>query len=623
MKLGYNYRILRLDLSNHTSSVEEPDDIFYRTYLGGEGFVVYYLLKELNKGIDALSPENKLIFATGPATGIPLSGTGRNAVGAKSPLTNGIGESEVGGYWGPELKKAGYDAVIIEGKSKDPVYLWIHDLQVEFKDASSLWGEITGKAQETIKKELNDNHVYIAQIGPAGEKLVKYACIINDLRNAAGRSGLGAVMGSKNLKAVVVKGRNSVNVANKAKIKELRELFNENYLTPYKGIFAHGTGGGLIEHFAKIGNLPTNNFKDGGDSAAKNIDPALVKESVNLKMESCYACPIMCKKVVSSSNPWNIDEKYGGPEYETIGAFGSNCGIYDFKVISKANELCNKFGLDTISTGMSISFAMECFENNILTTNETDGLNLNFGNVESMLRTIENIAKRQGFGNILADGVKRASLTIGKGSEKFALTVKGQEIPMHEPRLKQGLGLGYTISPTGAEHMHNLHDTALDNEQNVVQFHKFGIFNPLALDDLSPAKVRALIYQMNWRATGNALLICYFTPWNLSEYKEIVNASTGWGITTWELMKVGERIMNLARIFNIREGFTMQDDWLPDRFFEPHSSGNLSDKMIEKNKLLEARSVYYAMMGWTSEGIPTKNKLEELGINWAYNKLME
>ena len=623
MKLGYNYRILRIDLSNYTSSVEEPDEIFYRTYLGGEGLVAYYLLKELNKGIDALSPKNKLIFATGPATGIPLSGTGRNAVGAKSPLTNGIGESEVGGYWGPELKKAGYDAVIIEGKSKDPVYLWIHDLQVEFKDASSLWGEITGNVQETIKKQLNDNHVHIAQIGPAGERLVKYACIINDLRNAAGRTGLGAVMGSKNLKAIVAKGKNSVNVANKAKIKELREFFNQNYLAPYKKAFAHGTGGGIIEYFAKIGNLPTNNFKDGGDIAAKNIDPALVKDSVNLKMESCYACPIMCKKVVSSSNPWNIDEKYGGPEYETIAAFGSNCGIYDFKVVSKANELCNKFGLDTISTGMSISFAMECFENKIITTKETDGLSLNFGNVESMLRMIENIAKRQGFGNILADGVKRASLSIGKESEKFALNVKGQEIPMHEPRLKQGLGLGYTISPTGAEHMHNLHDTALDNEQNVVQFNKFGIFNPLALDDLSPAKVRALIYQMNWRATGNALLICYFTPWNLSEYKEIVNASTGWGITTWELMKAGERIMNLARVFNIREGFTMQDDWLPDRFFEPHTSGNLSDIMIKKNKLIQARSVYYDMMGWSSEGIPTKSKLEELGIDWAYNKLME
>jgi aldehyde:ferredoxin oxidoreductase len=621
MKFGYNYRILRVNLSDHTSKIEEPDEIFYRIYLGGEGFVAYYLLKELEKGIDALSPKNKLIFATGPATGIALSGTGRNAVGAKSPLTNGFGEAEVGGYWGPELKRAGYDVLILEGKSKEPIYLWIHDSQVEFRDATSIWGEITGKSQEIIKSDLKDNYVHIAQIGPGGENLVRYACIINDLRNAAGRSGMGAVMGSKNLKAIAVRGKQPLNIANKAKISELRNFFNTNYLKPYKGSFAHGTGGGLIEYFANIGNLPTHNFKNGAEKTAKNIDPVIIKENVNLKMESCYACPIMCKKVVSSVDPWNIEPKYGGPEYETIAAFGSNCGIYDFKAVSKANELCNKYGIDTISTGMSISFAMECHENNILTSVESDGLDLHFGNTEAMLKMIEKIAKRDGFGKILANGVKQASKDIGRSSEQFALHVKGQEIPMHEPRLKQGLGLGYSISPTGAEHMHNLHDISLENEQGVMQFHSFGIFKPLAKDDLSPAKVRALIYQMNYRAIGNALIICYFTPWDLSEYKEIVNASTGWNTTTWELMKVGERIMNLARVFNAREGFTKEDDWLPERFFEPHSSGALSNTKISKLNLLEARSVYYEMMGWNSEGIPLKSKLEELGIDWAYNEL--
>ncbi|MFW9950834.1 MAG: aldehyde ferredoxin oxidoreductase family protein, partial [Candidatus Thorarchaeota archaeon] len=379
MKFGYNYRILRVNLSDYSSLIEEPDEIFYRTYLGGEGFIAYYLLKELDKRIDALSPNNKLIFATGPATGTILSGTGRNAVGAKSPLTKGFGVAEVGGYWGPELKKAGYDALIIEGKSKDPVYLWIHDSEVEFKEADSIWGEITGKSQELIKSELNDNYVHIAQIGPAGENLVRYACVINDLRNAAGRTGMGAVMGSKNLKAIAVRGKKPLNVANRAKISELRNLFNTHY-KPYKAYFTHGTGGGLIEYFAKIGNLPTNNFKNGGEILAKNIDPEIIKEEIHLKMESCYACPIMCKKVVSSKDPWYIDSKYGGPEYETIAAFGSNCGIYDFKAISKANELCNKFGLDTISTGMAISFAMECFENNILTLEQIDGLDLHFGN---------------------------------------------------------------------------------------------------------------------------------------------------------------------------------------------------------------------------------------------------
>ncbi len=621
MKFGYQYRILRVNLSNQTTSVEEPEELFYRLYLGGEGITAYYLLNELRKGIDPLGPENKLIFAVGPATGIPLSGTGRNSVGGKSPLTNGFGEAEVGGYWGPELKRAGYDALIIEGKSKEPIYLWIHDLNVEFKDASSIWGETTGNSQEIIQSELRDKYIHIAQIGPGGENLVNYACIINDLRNAAGRSGMGAVMGSKNLKAIVVKGRQENHIANKDKIKELRERFNKYYLKPYKGYFTHGTGGGMMELFASTGNLPTNNFRDAGSPSAKNIDPQIVKEIVNLNMESCYACPIMCKKVVAFDDPWLVDPKYGGPEYETIAAFGSNCGIYDFKAICKANELCNMYGIDTISTGMSISFAMECFENAILTKKDSDGLDLRFGNSKAMLLMVENIAKRKGLGNLLAKGVKQAAKVIGKNSELFALHVKGQEIPMHEPRFKQGLGLGYMISPTGAEHMHNLHDTSMDNERNVTQFYPFGIFEPLSVDDLGPAKVRAIIYLMNWKATGNALLICYFTPWNLSEYTEIVNASTGWNMSTWELMKVGERIMNLARVFNLREGFTTKDDHLPERYFQPHSSGVLSNKPIDKDKLNHALSTYYEMMGWTNKGIPTKLKLEELGIGWAFQEL--
>ncbi len=617
MEFGYSGKILRVNLSNDKISIEHPEEIFYRKYIGGEGFVAYYLLKELKPNIDPLGPENKLIFATGPITGVSIAGAGRNSVGAKSPLTNGFGESEVGGYWGPELKRAGFDAIVIEGKAKNPIFIWIKNGNVEIRDAGHIWGKTTGEAQKIITKELDDKLVHISQIGSGGENLVRYACVINDLRSAAGRTGMGAVMGSKNLKAVVVRGNKRLKVANKEKLRELRNSFSNDYLKYYKEYFSHGTGGGVMEMFASMGNLPTRNFKAGGIGSAKTLDPQINKEEIDLKMETCFACPIKCKKVVQIKEPWVVDPEYGGPEYETLAAFGSNCGIYDLKAVCKANELCNKYSIDTISTGMSISFAMECFENNILNESDTEGIILKFGNSKAMIQMIEKIAKREGLGNILAEGVKRAAEKIQNGSQEFAIHVKGQELPMHEPRLKQGLGLGYTISPTGAEHMHNLHDTVIANEGSIANFNTFGILTPLRLDDLSAKKVRALIYQMNWGALGNALVMCYFVPWNPFEQTEIVRAVTGWNTSTFELMKVGERIMNMTRIFNLREGFTSDDDRLPERFFQPHTSGALAETSIDLKNFSEAKKIYYEMMGWDKNGVPSKIKLDELDISWA------
>ncbi len=617
MEYGYSGKILRVNLSNDKISIEHPEEIFYRKYIGGEGFVAYYLLKELKPKTDPLGPENKLIFATGPITGVSIAGAGRSSVGAKSPLTNGFGESEVGGYWGAELKRAGFDAIIVEGKAKSPIFIWIKNGNVEIRDASHIWGKTTGEAQKIIKEELDDKLVHISQIGPGGESLVRYACVINDLRSAAGRTGMGAVMGSKNLKAVVVRGNKRVKVANKEKLREVRNSFSNNYLKHYKEYFSHGTGGGVMEMFASMGNLPTRNFKAGGIGSAKTLDPQINKEEINLKMETCFACPIKCKKVVQFQEPWVVDPEYGGPEYETLAAFGSNCGIYDLKAVCKANELCNKYSIDTISTGMSISFAMECFENNILNESDTGGIILKFGNSEAMIQMIEKIAKREGLGDILAEGVKRAAEKIQNGAQEFAIHVKGQELPMHEPRLKQGLGLGYTISPTGAEHMHNLHDTVIASEGSIANFNTFGILTPLQLDDLSAQKVRALIYQMNWGALGNALVMCYFVPWNSFEQTEIVRAVTGWNTSTFELMKVGERIMNMTRIFNLREGFTSDDDRLPDRFFQPHTSGALAETSIDLEKFSEAKNIYYEMMGWDKNGVPSKIKLDELDIGWT------
>ncbi len=618
---GYTGNILRVDLTEEKVSTENPDDIFYRRYIGGEGFVAYYLLKELKAGIDPLSPENKLIFATGPLTGFAIPGTGRNSVGAKSPLTGGFGEAEVGGHWGAELKHAGFDAIIVEGKAKNPVYIWINDGEAELRDASHLWGKVTGEAQEIIQKELDDKLIRVAQIGPGGEQMVRYACVINDLRNAAGRTGMGAVMGSKNLKAIAVRGHKKLEVIDKEKLRAKIKEFNEVAYKPMKGYFEYGTGGGIMEQFATSGNLPTRNFRDGNFLGANALDPGIMKQEISLKMEACYACSIRCKKIVEIGEPWNVDPIYGGPEYESIAAFGSNCDVDDIKAVCKANELCNKYSIDTISTGVSIGFAMECYENGILSDKDTNGIKLNFGNAEAMVKMVEMICKREGLGDILAEGVKRAAEEIKNGADKFAMHVKGQEIPMHEPRLKQGLGVGYTISPTGAEHMANLHDTSITSERSIAVHSAIGILEPLELDDIGAKKVRALVYYSNWRNLFNALLICYFLPWDYIDIPEIVRAVTGWYSSTWELMKVGERITTMARVFNIREGLTKKDDWLPERFFQPHTSGALAETSIKPEELKNAITTYYKMMGWNDEGIPTKSKLEELELDWTFQYL--
>ena len=616
---GYTGNILRVNLSNEKISIESLDEIFCRRYIGGEGFVAYYLLKELEAGTDPLGPENKLIFANGPLTGFAIPGSARNSVGAKSPLTGGFGTAEVGGYWGVELKHAGFDAIIVEGKAKNPVYLWIHDGEAEIRDANHLWGKVTGEVQEKIHEELNDNNIRVAQIGPGGEKLVRYACIINDLRNAAGRTGMGAVMGSKNLKAIAVRGSQKQEAVDKEKLRAVLKLFNETLQKRNAGYFEFGTGGGIMEEGASSGNLSFRNFRDGGFTNAIALEPKTIKETLGLEKDGCYACSIRCKKVVKIGDPWNVDSKYGGPEYETLGALGSNCGVDDVKAVCKASEICNKYSLDTISTGVSIGFAMECYEKGILTDKDTDGIKLNFGNAEAMVKMVEMIGKREGLGDLLAEGVKRASDRLKNLSHEFAMHVKGAEIPMHDPRLKQGMGLGYAISPTGAEHMTNFDDYSFAHRRVMAYHGPIGILEPLELDDLSPKKVRAVAYFTNWRYLFNALLMCYFVFWRYDHITEIVKAVTGWNTSIWELMKAGERISTMTRVFNNREGFTKSDDWLPERFFKPHTSGALSETVIDPDKLKNAINTYYTMMGWDENGIPTRSKLEELEIDWVVN----
>jgi aldehyde:ferredoxin oxidoreductase len=622
MPCGYTGRILKVNLSDSSTAVEEPDDEFYRTYFGGSSLVGYYLLKEVRPGVDPLGPENKLILAGGVVTGIPTGGSGRNAIGAKSPLTGAFGESDVGGFWGTELKRAGYDAVVVEGRSPKPVYLWVSDAEVQIRDAGHLWGKTTGQCQEEIRSELGGKGVRLALIGPGGENLVRYACILNGTRHAAGRTGLGAVMGSKNLKAIAVRGARPVELADPEGVRAKAQWLAGVYKQTSIGLHDNGTAG-LVPRLNLTGGLPTRNFRDGSFEGADKISGETMTKTILVGRATCYSCPIRCKRVVEASEPYPVDPLYGGPQYETVAALGSNCGVDDLVAVAKGNELCNAYGIDTISTGSSISFAMECFQEGLLTKQDTDGLELTFGNAGAMLQMVEMIAQRRGLGELLSEGVVQAAKQTGGGAERYAMHVKGQEVPMHEPRLKHGLGLGYAVSATGAEHVLNIQDTLYAQEGGPFNRPKaLGIPRPLAPSDLGPEKVRLFVYITFWESLSNCLAMCQMQPYGLQQVVEIVNAATGWNTTVWELMKVGERAINLGRVFNAREGFSPADDWLPARFFEPFQSGPLAGVAVDQDQLGAALRTYYGMMGWDKDtGLPTVEKLQELGIAWAADEL--
>ncbi len=613
---GYNGKILRVNLSNGSISTEATDELFCRKYLGGAGFALYFLWKELPQGVDPLGPDNKLIFALGPVTGVPLPGSGRNCIGAKSPLTGGIAKSEVGEFWGAELKRAGYDAIVVEGKAEKPVYLWIHDGEVSIRDASLLWGRNTKETQQTIRTELGDNRIRVAVIGPGAENLVRYACIMNGLFDAAGRGGLGAVMGSKNLKAIAVRGHKAPTVFERERVKEFRDWLLANMQTTpmLRGFNKYGTGAAM-GGFEATGNLPVRNFRGGLFSETGKISAVTIRDTIRVGMETCFGCPVRCKKAVKVEEPYPVDPAYGGPEYETLAVLGSNCGIDDLKAIAKGNELCNAYSLDTISTGAVIAFAMECFENGLLSIKDTDGIELRFGNYEAMLKMIELIARRQGIGDLLAEGTARAAQRIGQRATELAMQVKGLEAGMHEPRLKPGLGLGFMVNPHGADHCCNMHDTMYVTEQDLKGLRPLGILEPLPADDISPRKVALFRLLQLKEVMFDCLVICKFMSYTHEQVAGIVAAVTGWDTGVMEQLRVAERVLTMARLFNIREGFTAADDTLPPRFFQPKTDGVLADKPLDPAKLETAKSYYYTLMGWDARtGIPTPEKLEELGI---------
>ena len=621
MPNGYNGKILRVDLERESIEVEEPNEILYSRYLGGGTLALYYLLKELKPRTDPLAPENILIFSGSVISGTPAPGLSRFSVAAKSPLTGAFGEAEAGGWWIPELKFAGFDAIHIRGRAKRPVYLWIHEGETEIRDASPIWGKFSKETQEEIRRELKDDRIRIALIGPAGERKVRSACILNELKHVNGRTGLGAVMGSKNLKAIAVRGRKRMEVADEESVKRLTRWLKDTYEEPYFSIGNLGTSR-VTTMLSEQGILPTLNFREGSFAEADAISGETMSKTILVRRGTCYGCFVRCKREVEVGAPYFVDPIYGGPEYETVAAFGSMCGIGDLGAISKANQLCNAYGLDTISTGGLISFAMECYEKGILTRRETSGLELQFGNTEAMLRMVEMIGEREGIGDILADGMLSAAEKIGKGAKEYAIHVKGMPVPFHEPRGKVGVGLGYAVSATGPDHMEYPHDPFWATEAGIVLLRPLGIFEPVDVFDLGPQKVRIFVYLQQYWNLLNSLGVCMFTakPFGtqtLNGIVDYVKAVTGWETSLFDLLKVGQRHANMARIFNLREGFTARDDILPDRFFRPMEGGTLKGKKINREEFSKGLGTYYEMMGWDPEtGVPKKAKLAELDLDW-------
>ncbi|MDR3573514.1 MAG: aldehyde ferredoxin oxidoreductase C-terminal domain-containing protein [Anaerolineaceae bacterium] len=628
MGYGSTGKILRVNLSSGAIQEESFDESFYRRYPGGKALAGYFLLCEVPQNTHPLSPENLLVLANGLLTGSPIPTTTRFTAAARSPLTGGYGESEAGGYFGPELKMAGYEAVLISGRAASPVYLSIEPGHAVLKNASHLWGQDPDVVQKQIRSELEDDKVQVLQIGIAGEKQVFYAALTHELRHYNGRNGIGAVMGSKNLKAVAVRGSRAGQYRELAYAPQEMAALGQRLAKDVKNhpqswdMHEKGTVV-MVAGFQAAGILPTHNFHSGAfDSAAKiNLDS--IQQEILDGRGTCFACAVRCKPRNRSGGRYDLKPEYGGPEYEAVAGFGSNCGIDDLQAVAKANELCNRYVMDTISTSATIAFAMECFENGLIGLKETGGLDLRFGNVEAMLQAVEQIAHRTGFGNLMADGSLRLAQTIGGKALDYTMQVKGQELPMHDPRGKNNVGLGFAISETGADHLVSIHDTLLQNPDSVSfkAAQALGIQSALPARLLNDEKVATYLICESWISLEKVLGLCYFGPaprsfMQVADVIALVRAATGWDVDLAELQRIGERATNMARIFNIRQGFLPADDDLPKRLFDPLEGGPLTGVAYSRQDFKQALLELYRLKGWDPiSGMPLPETLQRLELS--------
>ena len=628
MNYGYTGKILHVDLTNHKIDIEEQDEAFYRSYLGGRGIGYHYLMKMVPPRTDPLSPQNILVLATGVMTGSPLAASCRFAAVGKSPLTGTAAESEAAGFFGPELKRAGFDAVVFGGRSETPVYLFVNDGKAEIKDATAIYQLGSKEVEDAIRDELGSSKIRVAQTGLAGMNQVLYANITNNLGHFNGRNGFGALMGSKNLRAVAALGSESINFFERDFLsrtaKDYAESFRDNPLG--EALYTYGTTA-FPELLSAAGALPVNNFRRSALEDSVPVSGDTYNTLLLQKRKGCFSCPIKCKRGIALDDPkYGVDSRYGGPEYETIAALGTNLNIVDLKAIAKGNEICNRYCIDTITAGMTIAFACECFEDGVITAEDTDGLKLRFGDADMMLQLLELIARREGFGDVLAQGSARLAIKWGVEGKPCSLSVKGQELSMHDPRVKVGVGIGFAVSPYGADHMTAAHDPFFTDENSSMfkSVKPLGIYKPMSATEITPEKVRGYMQlEKLWRMM-DALGLCVFgyAPRGVMPLDVMVkslNAVTGWNASLYELLQSAERGSMLARAFNSREGFSIKDDRLPARLFDPKPDGPDSGKKIfEEEDFNKAIALYYEMINCDPEtGRPARGKLMALGLDWV------
>ena len=606
---GYIGQILRVNLNNKGISKEPLREDWARDFVGGTGLGARIFYEEVGPKIDPLGPENKLMIMTGPANGTMIPSASRTAVCAKSPYTHSFFHSIFGGYLGPEIKFAGYDGIIFEGKASRPVYVWIDDDRVEIRDAEHLWGKNPFEAQEIIRKEIGDEEIHIATIGVAGEEGAPYAMILCDIR-AAGRGGMGSVMGSKNLKAIAVRGTGGVTVPNLLRVYNTALRLNEFVATipAVKGLSDYGTPRNVAA-MNEAGILPTRNWQTEVFKGMKNITGEAMREKVVKGDRACLACSINCTKYsVVPSGPYK--SVINGADYETIYGFGSICEVDNIEALCKADELCDHYGIDLISTSLSIAWAMECYEKGIFTKKDTDGIDLRFGNADGMLKMIEKIGKREGLGALLAKGTRDASKIVGRDTIRFAIQNKGLEWPGHTCRPFPAAAVGYATGPRGGSH-HDIRPTA----------EKSGLVDRKVIEGKG-----ALAAEINhWLILCDSMLLCHlgepiWGPIKISQNTiEALNAVTGWNLNYEQARKIAEREWNMIRCFSAREGFTREDDQLPIRFMEePIPEGPMKGSYIPKETLERLKNDYYSYRGWDLKtGNPTKEKLIELGLEFA------
>ena len=629
MPYGYNGKILHVDLTTGKMEVETPPEPFYRKYMGGSAMALHYILHEVPKGADPLGPENLLTIFDSVVTGASISGQSRINVNAKSPMSGGIGDSQAGGFFPAEFKFAGYDGVVFRGKSPKWIYLTIINGEAKLNDASHLLGKVTGEVDKLLKQEVSDPKAQVMQVGPAAEIGVRFSGIVNMANRMNGRTGMGLVMASKNLKAIVVRGRAKPAIADQKALAELNRAGPPNMATnPDMSVGTLGTAG-VVMFQNMLGTLPTRNYNEGQFEQAEAISGEKLAETILKQRDTCYACIVRCKRVVEiTEGKYTSDPLYGGTEYETLGTFGSYCGIGDLAAISHAHQICDMYGVDTISCGATIAFAMECYEKGIITKEDTGGIDLRFGNTDAMIEVLKQIVTKSGkLGPVLAEGSARAAELWGKGADECLVTCKNEESPAHMPQVKRSLALIYAVNPFGADHQSSEHDPYY--EEGVAQFNldrlkEMGLCEPQPARSLTPEKVRFAYLTQCFYSMMDSLTLCQFVygpTWGLygpNDTARMVKAVTGWDVTVDELIELGHRRIALMRTFNAREGFARKDDKLPKKFFKPLVGvGPSAGVALTHEEMDTAIDEYYKLAGFTNQGIPTPKTLKQLDIQWA------